>query len=625
MTTTSLLIAPISADRPEGNSGLTPFTFQLIRSGFLQRNSAVTLRVRGDGQDPTDQFDFQNNRFPWRRISFKPGEVSKRVTINIKGDATPEADETFLVALSNPTGLTISKASETAIVRDDDATSRTAVTISSISEDTGIANNFITSDTSLTISGGNDPLAAGERIQISSDGGSNWSDVSVSNQSWSFVDPTTHVDGVVNYQVRVINAFGRVGNTASQSVTIDTATPTAMVSVSSDSADKAEDPTGTTPFTFSINRTGNTSERSIVAWAVEASGINPVNGWDFEGDLLPSGEVVFAPGETSKQITVNVAQDNTLEPDETFHLTLTATEGATIDSSGSTARAVIRKGDSNGGWVFDWRDATSLNRTRGIRQAAITLPNLRSDDPPLSLVALRVDLSTPGINLTTTGKISDWQANSRETLTETTSGFITRSRSQGDSVVAAINTAFFTLTDSNRSVPTNLLGFAVKDGEVVSPALANFPATFLVDSITGARIQNITPTNASSLSGLKLATPGGPYQDGIILQNGMPQGDAIIQDARSALGLSRDNRFLTMLTVNRALKDSSPTYWGATMNDVGQILAGFGSYTGMNLDGGGSAQMAWWNPRRARAELLSTPLAAGERFVGSNLGVVYNP
>jgi hypothetical protein len=50
-----------------------------------------------------------------------------------------------------------------------------------------------------------------------------------------------------------------------------------------------------------------------------------------------------------------------------------------------------------------------------------------------------------------------------------------------------------------------------------------------------------------------------------------------------------------------------------------------GSYTGMNLDGGGSTAMAWWNPTTGSAELLNAPLGGVERFVGTNLGVVYQP
>jgi hypothetical protein len=56
---------------------------------------------------------------------------------------------------------------------------------------------------------------------------------------------------------------------------------------------------------------------------------------------------------------------------------------------------------------------------------------------------------------------------------------------------------------------------------------------------------------------------------------------------------------------------------------MGQILRGFGADDGMLLDGGGSTQLAWWNGDLAQAELLSNP--PSERYVGSSLGVTYQP
>jgi exopolysaccharide biosynthesis protein len=98
----------------------------------------------------------------------------------------------------------------------------------------------------------------------------------------------------------------------------------------------------------------------------------------------------------------------------------------------------------------------------------------------------------------------------------------------------------------------------------------------------------------------------------------------VLQNARSALGLTADGRYLTMLTVDRTANLAQPSGWqGATDYDVGTILKGFGSSIAINVDGGGSTQLAWWNPSSNQAELLSNPLA--ERYVGASLGVLYQP
>ena len=76
---------------------------------------------------------------------------------------------------------------------------------------------------------------------------------------------------------------------------------------------------GTTPFTFTITRTGDTGSAHSVSWSLTGSGANPASASDFVGNALPSGTVSFAAGETSKTITVNVAGDTVVESDRGLH------------------------------------------------------------------------------------------------------------------------------------------------------------------------------------------------------------------------------------------------------------------------------------------------------------------
>ena len=96
-----------------------------------------------------------------------------------------------------------------------------AVDITAIADDTGTAGDFTTSDTTLTVSGTNGALGAGEKVQVSNDGGSTWVDVSQdTGTTWHYVDPATH-GADFTYQARVIDAAANVGNTDSQAVTIN--------------------------------------------------------------------------------------------------------------------------------------------------------------------------------------------------------------------------------------------------------------------------------------------------------------------------------------------------------------------------------------------------------------------
>ena len=111
----------------------------------------------------------------------------------------------------------------------DTAAPTATVAITAIATDSGTSSSdYVTNDTTLTVSGTHGPLGAGETVQVSSDGGASWADVTTSTAStWSYTDPTTHATSFT-YQVRIVDTVGNVGaNTASQAVTIDTAAPTA--------------------------------------------------------------------------------------------------------------------------------------------------------------------------------------------------------------------------------------------------------------------------------------------------------------------------------------------------------------------------------------------------------------
>jgi Ca2+-binding RTX toxin-like protein len=90
---------------------------------------------------------------------------------------------------------------------------------------------------------------------------------------------------------------------------------------------QAEGNSGLRTFTFTINRTGATNITTDLKWTVTGSGANPANAADFDSGILPVGKVRFLSGETSKQISVNVRGDTTVESDETFAVTISAVTG----------------------------------------------------------------------------------------------------------------------------------------------------------------------------------------------------------------------------------------------------------------------------------------------------------
>ena len=243
----TLSIAALSADKAEGQSGSTAFTFTVTRGGDTGIATSASWAVTGNGANPATGSDFAGGVLPSGTVSFAAGETSKTITVNVAGDTVVESDEGFRVTLSNPAAsTTIGTATASGTIRNDD---------------------------------------------------------------------TSQVNQ-------------------------------ASLSIAALSADKAEGQSGSTAFTFTVTRGGDTGIATSASWAVTGNGANPATGSDFAGGGLPSGTVSFAAGETSKTITVNVAGDTVVEFDEGFRVTLSNPAASTTIGT-ATASGTIRNDDTS--------------------------------------------------------------------------------------------------------------------------------------------------------------------------------------------------------------------------------------------------------------------------------------
>ncbi len=99
----------------EGDSGITlmRFTVTLTRAGAGERS--VDFTVTGQSADPGVDFTAATGT-----LEFGQGQTQAFVEIEILGDVAPETDETLTLTLSNPGEATITVASATGIILDDD-------------------------------------------------------------------------------------------------------------------------------------------------------------------------------------------------------------------------------------------------------------------------------------------------------------------------------------------------------------------------------------------------------------------------------------------------------------------------------------------------------------------------
>ena len=127
------------------------------------------------------------------------------------------------------------------------------------------------------------------------------------------------------------------GNAEAEHATPDTTIQVGEVAELSIAAANAVQPqgqSGSTAFTFTVTRAGDTSQAQSATWTVTGTGGNPASAANFTGGVLPAGTVSFAVGDTSETITIDVVGDTLVEPDEGFTVTLSApTNGATIETA----------------------------------------------------------------------------------------------------------------------------------------------------------------------------------------------------------------------------------------------------------------------------------------------------
>ncbi|MCA1683929.1 MAG: hypothetical protein LC708_02205, partial [Actinobacteria bacterium] len=111
-----LTVANISGN--EGNSGTIPFTFTITRSGNTSATS--TVKVTTSGGTATGGGADYTSVAAGTLVSFGAGATSKTVVVNVIGDTTVEAKETFDLVMSSEVGATISDTTGTATIVNDD-------------------------------------------------------------------------------------------------------------------------------------------------------------------------------------------------------------------------------------------------------------------------------------------------------------------------------------------------------------------------------------------------------------------------------------------------------------------------------------------------------------------------
>lgn len=334
----SLALSVVTRELVEGDSGLTLFTFRIDRTGSAVGTASVDWRAAGTGPHPLSDAEFAALT---GTVHFADGETSKTFTVAVRGDELGEEDESFAVQLENPSyGSTITTGPVSAVVLNDDPVlwiSADAATVVEGSDGLQTPVTFtVTRGGDLSgpasvlwevVPSGANPVNAEDFGGIYVSGVVAFGVGETSKTITVWVDADTLGEQDETFSVVLSDAEGATILTGEASVTIlNDDRGLSIAALGSDS--QREGDTGeVTEFVYRVERVGDSSGSVSVDWSLRGNGTYPANAGSFVGGVLPSGSLVFADGETYKDIVIRVQGDDVLGPDQGFEVVLSDPQG----------------------------------------------------------------------------------------------------------------------------------------------------------------------------------------------------------------------------------------------------------------------------------------------------------
>ena len=328
-------------------------------------------------------------------LTFAPGVQQQNVNIPIIGDQIGEGNETFQFQITAAVGAPVRRPTATITIVDNDAEISINSFTSSLQEGQSGSRDFSfyvqrRGDSSVAhsvnwavVGSGANPANAEDFVgNVLPSGTVSFAAGQTSAYIYVRVSGDTVIEPNETFTLTLSDPSAGAIITGTSRSSVITNDDFANLSIGALSADKSEGDSGSTPFTFTVTRSGDTSGTSSATWAVTGSSASPATAADFSGNALPSGTISFAAGETSKTITIQVLGDTLPEYDEGFTVTLSAPVGATI-AVPSVGFGIIRDDEPplpDGTSGNDALDGRSLNDTLNGLDGQDTLTGGPGDD-----------------------------------------------------------------------------------------------------------------------------------------------------------------------------------------------------------------------------------------------------
>src|SRR5438552_2694057 len=324
----------------EGNSGTVNATFSVALSEASTQPVTVNFATaNGMATAPAD-YSTQSGT-----LTFSAGQTNKQITVLVNGDTTDEIDERFTVTLSNSTNASIATAVGTASIIDDDGPGISINNVTVTEGNRGTVNatfsvslpaaspttvtlNYSTSKATATA--GNEYLAV-PTSTITFTPGETTSTITVQVN----VDTTDEADET--FFINLSNpANATIADSQGLGTIINDDLPPA-VSFNTASSGGLEN---VTPANLAVSLSAPSGKTVSVDYAV--TGGTATVGVDY---TLPGGTLTFAPGVTSKNISIAVVNDALDENDETIEITLSNPSNATVDPISTHTYTILDNDD----------------------------------------------------------------------------------------------------------------------------------------------------------------------------------------------------------------------------------------------------------------------------------------
>jgi hypothetical protein len=310
----------------EGNTGTVAAVFIVTRSRPSDQITTVSYNTADGTATAGSDYAAASGT-----VTFNPGETSKTITVLVNGDRLGEPNETFVVKLSAPTNATIADGQGIGTILEDEpkisindvtltegntgAVNATFTVSLSVAYDVAMTVHYQTANGSATA--GSDYAAASGDVIIAA--GQTTKTFTVAVIGDRSAEPTENF--VVNLSTA---ANGLIVDSQGVGTILDDEPRISISDVT-----KAEGQTGqTTLFAFTVTLSVAYDQAVTMSFRT-VNGTAKANQGDY---VAKTGTLTFAPGETTKTITIEVKSDSNKEANETFYLDLYGNSGNSLFS-----------------------------------------------------------------------------------------------------------------------------------------------------------------------------------------------------------------------------------------------------------------------------------------------------